>query len=87
MLGMKWNAKEDTLIFAKQEITIKKEHDITKNKSTETIFKDTAVYDHVGHISPMTVKAKTWRGKIDWDQKLAQELPEKWLEITKVQKG
>ncbi|XP_061168132.1 uncharacterized protein LOC133177057 [Saccostrea echinata] len=83
VLGMKWNVKEDTLTFAKQEIANTKKNTVTKR---EVVKQSSKIYDPLGYISPITVKAKMfiqelWKKKIDWDQKLPQELADKWIEI------
>ena len=82
VLGMKWNIESDTLAFAKQDLTLTKKY-VTKR---EILKQSSKIYDPLGIISPITVRAKMfiqdlWKRKLDWDQKLPQELAEKWFEI------
>ena len=52
----------------------------------EILSESAQIYDPLGLLTPITVKAKLllqilWRRKVDWDEPLDQEIRDKWLSI------
>ena len=84
ILGLKWNPSTDTLSY-----TPAKEYTppptITKRHVLQISSK---IYDPVGPLSPVTVKAKLliqelWQKELAWDEPLPLQLKTKWLHIAK----
>ena len=83
ILGLNWNVKDDTISFTKNEIgdtsvIITTKRDVLKQASK--------IYDPLGIISPVTVKAKMfiqglWKQGLDWDERLSPALMEQWTKI------
>ena len=82
--GLKWNPSTDTLSY-----TPAKEYTppptITKRHVLQISSK---IYDPVGLLSPVTVKAKLliqelWQKELAWDKPLPLQLKTKWLHIAK----
>lgn len=86
MLGIRWNTKHDTL-------PIKIDFDLAAKAETkrQIIAEIAAVYDPLGIITPMIVKAKIliqhiWqisnqKKNYGWDEKLPAEIVEEWSDI------
>ena len=86
LLGLCWNTLDDTLGFIPKlfpsltlsPLAIKRE-----------ILHDSAqIYDPLGLLTPITVKAKLllqalWKRKIEWDEPVDQETCDNWQHITK----
>ena len=79
-LGIRWIPKEDYFSF---KISLEN----IKAPTKRMLLSDSAkLFDPMGWISPVTVKLKmifqtTWILKIDWDQKLSNELYQSWMAI------
>ena len=83
ILGLKLNVKDDTLSFTKHEVGDTSENITTKR---DVLKQSSKIYDPLGIISPVTVKAKMfiqglWKQGLDWDEKLSPELMEQWTKI------
>ncbi|XP_077990939.1 uncharacterized protein LOC144445271 [Glandiceps talaboti] len=80
LVGMKWNTVTDELGF-------KRNGDISELFTKREIVKRVAsLYDPLGYLSPVHVKAKMliqeiWKLNIDWDEYLPQDIVTKWREI------
>ena len=84
ILGLKWNVEDDTLSFTKHEVGDTSENITTKR---DVLKQSSKIYDPLGIISPVTVKAKMfiqglWKQGLDWDEKLSPELMEQWTKIS-----
>ena len=84
LLGLRWHTLNDTLSFAPRKFqSLSSSQLITKRE----ILRDSAqIYDPLGFLTPVTVKAKMlvqtlWKLKMDWDEPLKQELADKWSTI------
>ena len=81
VLGMLWDVVSDKLSYPVREIEI---HDhVTKR---EILQQTSRIYDPLGLISPVTVRAKLllqtlWQHKFDWDTPLPGEIQEKWIRL------
>ena len=84
ILGLKWNPSTDTLSFPPaQDYT--PPPTITKRHVLQISSK---IYDPLGLLSPVTVKAKLlmqelWQNELEWDEPLPLELKTKWLNIAR----
>jgi hypothetical protein len=84
ILSLKWNPSTDTLSFPPaQDYT--PPPTITKRHVLQISSK---IYDPLGLLSPVTVKAKLlmqelWQNELEWDEPLPLELKTKWLNIAK----
>ena len=80
ILGLRWNVKTDEIAFAPREILPTKENCITKR---EILKSSSRIYDPLGLLSPVTVRAKLllqdlWQGGYEWDELLPAELQTTW---------
>lgn len=78
LLGMRWKVDNDTLSFHQPtpRVTLR----LTKR---EILSQSSKIFDPLGLLSPITVKAKIfiqslWRQNFTWDECLTQELSDKW---------
>ena len=81
ILGMKWNTETDELSYQKKDQTSSQL--VTKR---EILKISSAIYDPLGFLSPITVRAKMllqelWRRGLDWDIPLEEELSKSWMDI------
>ena len=84
VLGLRWNTLKDTISFTPRSF-----HSLTSTLlvTKREILRDSAqIYDPLGLLAPVTVKAKIlvqtlWKQKIDWDEPLDQELTSEWSTI------
>ena len=84
LLGLRWHTSNDTLSFVPRKFqSLSSSQLVTKRE----ILRDSAqIYDPLGFLTPVTVKAKMlvqtlWKLKMDWDEPLNQELADKWSAI------
>ncbi|XP_053388630.1 uncharacterized protein LOC128551741 [Mercenaria mercenaria] len=82
VLGMLWNTKSDTLTFAQRDIPVL--DSVTKR---DILKFSSRIYDPLGLLSPVTVRAKLlmqdiWKQKVDWDEPLSDEYLQKWNMLT-----
>ncbi|XP_071128314.1 uncharacterized protein [Mytilus edulis] len=82
ILGMRWDRESDDLKFQQIEF-MEKDRMITKREVLRT---SSRIFDPLGLITPITVKAKLfmqtlWKAKLDWDECLSDELRSKWQVI------
>ncbi|XP_053373003.1 uncharacterized protein LOC128546473 [Mercenaria mercenaria] len=78
ILGMRWNAETDMLMFQTTHIPIRA---ITTKR--EILRQTSRLYDPLGLLSPVTVRAKImlqhiWQEKFDWDTQLPADIQHRW---------
>jgi hypothetical protein len=83
VLGMRWNATTDELMFAGKHIPYT---DICTKR--EILQQTSRIYDPLGIIGPVTIRAKIllqeiWREKFNWDSPLPDNFQTNWAEIAK----
>lgn len=84
MLGLRWDTLKDTVSFAPRNfLSLTSTSLVTKRE----ILRDSAqIYDPLGLLAPVTVKAKIlvqtlWKQKHDWDEPLTKDLTNEWSTI------
>ncbi|XP_045448920.1 uncharacterized protein LOC123657418 [Melitaea cinxia] len=83
-LGLRWNPKYDTFSFKNIFYDINDDTHITKRQLLSHISK---VFDPVGWLAPLTIRAKllfqkTWSDDcMTWDQRLPHHLVEEWQQL------
>ena len=83
VLGLQWNTKVDTLSLTSKSSIPSITSLITKR---EVLKESSKVFDPLGLLSPVTVKAKIfmqslWQRNLDWDEPLSNEDQQQWLSI------
>jgi len=78
---MRWTPEEDTMSFMHREIPTL--HKLTKR---DILRYSSQIYDPLGLLSPVTVRAKIllqklWRDKVDWDVPLPLDVQETWQQL------
>ncbi|CAG2219250.1 unnamed protein product [Mytilus edulis] len=89
ILGMRWNVADDKLLFAEVDIDSTMV-DVTKR---EILRQSSKIFDPLGILSPVTVKAKIlmqslWKRNFGWDERLPEDVTTQWttyLQILKIQ--
>lgn len=91
LLGLRWNTMNDTLCLTSKSFpSLTSSSLVTKR---EILSESAQIYDPLGLLTPITVKAKLllqtlWRKKVDWDEPLDQEIRDQWVNIaTDIQEG
>lgn len=82
ILGLKWDPSTDTLTLTSSKDKPKQQL-VTKRSVLQVSSK---VYDPVGLLSPVTIRAKLliqelWQQQLEWDEPLSPELSSRWHEI------
>ena len=85
ILGMQWNTLTDTLSLTPRPAIPSHETLVTKR---EILRESSGIFDPLGLISPVTIKAKIfiqhlWQQRLQWDEPLQQNDQDEWLLITK----
>ncbi|XP_063435728.1 uncharacterized protein LOC134716648 [Mytilus trossulus] len=85
ILGMIWNTEKDTISFHKVNVTDIKEPNITKR---EILSQSSRIYDPMGLLSPVSVRAKIlmqdlWKDKLEWDEPLPLNVQQQWMELAR----
>ncbi|XP_006818999.1 uncharacterized protein LOC102803656, partial [Saccoglossus kowalevskii] len=84
VLGIRWKVDSDELCYPTRVNDRLYDNPVTKR----TIVQDTAsLYDPLGYLSPIHIKAKLliqllWKQKLGWDDKLSDDMTQKWEEIS-----
>lgn len=81
-LGIRWNAKNDKLLYASQNLEAQTQ--ITKRNVLSAIAK---IFDPLGLLGPVILYAKAimqkiWKLKIGWDDNIPDELYRDWISFT-----
>ena len=81
VLGLLWHTPSDTISLASQ-ITVE-QFPITKR---EILQSSSAIFDPLGFITPVTIKAKIllhqlWKLRVNWDEPLNSDLQDTWYKI------
>ena len=82
VLGLMWNTNTDELLY-NPKVSQEESKVYTKR---EVIRITSSLYDPLGALSPVHVKAKTfiqklWKLNLEWDETLTPELVEEWIQI------
>ena len=83
LLGLKWNTCTDTLSLIQRQIKHDATSPVTKRSTLQASSK---LYDPLGWLSPITVRAKLliqelWRKQVSWDEPLNDDFNSKWCQI------
>ncbi|XP_070546929.1 uncharacterized protein [Ptychodera flava] len=83
VLGMRWLTDSDQLAYAKKKDVKKSDYLATKREVTQVT---ASLFDPLGYLSPVQVKAKTfiqdiWKRNLDWDEPLETDLANRWKHI------
>ena len=83
VLGLQWDTTNDTMSLT-LKIPIPTRHTLVTKR--EVLHESSKVFDPIGILSPVTVRAKIliqklWQQDIDWDEPLNKAAEEEWLSI------
>ncbi|XP_071177482.1 uncharacterized protein [Mytilus edulis] len=83
ILGMRWNVADDKLLFAEVDIDSTMV-DVTKR---EILRQSSKIFDPLGILSPVTVKAKIlmqslWKLNFGWDERLPEDVTTQWTTLS-----
>ena len=83
ILGLTWNSTND-MLFLSLEKMIRKSEAITKLTKRSTISFTSKLFDPLGYVEPITVKAKIiiqdlWKQNLIWDEDVPSEHKDQWL--------
>ena len=83
ILGLTWNATNDMLSLSLEKM-IRKSEAITKLTKRSTISFASKLFDPLGYVEPITVKAKImildlWKQNLSWDEDVPSEHKDQWL--------
>ena len=79
VLGLNWNTNTDTLSLSKKKTLIKETNSTEKVSKRSVLSLSSRVYDPLGFVEPVTVKAKImmqelWKHNLTWDKELPDKL-------------
>ena len=82
VLGLNWNTKTDTLSLSLTNL-IKETDSIDKISKRSVLSLSSKLYDPLGFVEPVTVKAKImmqelWKYNLTWDKELPDSFKENW---------
>ncbi|XP_071132986.1 uncharacterized protein [Mytilus edulis] len=82
ILAMRWDAESDTISFAETKQS-KMDTQLTKR---ELLRQSPAIYDPLGLLGPITIRAKTliqelWKKGYAWDETLPKEIENEWTDV------
>ncbi|XP_071138753.1 uncharacterized protein [Mytilus edulis] len=85
ILGMQWNAKSDKLFYQSNMFEMDKKGKLTKRY---ILRQSSKIFDPLGLLSPVTVKAKIfmqslWKLNLEWDEILPEDIQSKWILISR----
>ena len=83
ILGLTWNSTNDMLSLSLEKM-IRKSEAITKLTKRSTISFASKLFDPLGYVEPITVKAKImiqdlWKQNLSWDEDVPSEHKDQWL--------
>ena len=83
ILGLTWNATNDMLSLSLEKM-IRKSEAVTKLTKRSTISFASKLFDTLGYVEPITVKAKImiqdlWKQNLSWDEDVPSEHKDHWL--------
>ena len=83
ILGLTWNSTNDMLSLSLEK-RIRKSEAITKLTKRSTISFASKLFDPLGYVEPITVKAKImiqdlWKQNLSWDENVPSENKDQWL--------
>ena len=83
ILGLTWNLTNDILSLSLEKM-IRKSEAITKLTKRSTISFASKLFDPLGYVEPITVKAKImiqdlWKQNLSWDEDVTSEHKDQWL--------
>ena len=83
VLGLNWNTKTDTLSLSLTKL-IKETDSIDKISKRSVLSLSSKLYDPLGFVEPVTVKAKImmqelWKYNLTWDKELPDSFKENWV--------
>ena len=83
ILGLRWNSHTDTLKFADTKLLQTEDVQITKR---EILRQSSSIYDPIGFLGPITVKAKImmqglWKKGYSWDEVLPTNVTNEWKDV------
>ncbi|XP_048587404.1 uncharacterized protein LOC125570185 [Nematostella vectensis] len=83
VLGLRWDTSTDTLTLACKELLAPDDTLVTKR---EILRESSKIYDPLGLITPISIRAKIliqdlWKLNVDWDEPLNGEIRTRWLSI------
>ena len=83
ILGLTWNATNDMLYLSLEKM-IRKSEAITKLTKRSTISFASKLFDPLGYVEPITVKAKNmiqdlWKRNLNWYEDVPSEHKDQWL--------
>ena len=86
ILGLTWNSTSDTLLLSIEKM-IRERDAITITTKRTTLSFASKLFDPLGFVEPITVKAKImiqdlWKQTLSWDESLPDEQKEQWLKWT-----
>ena len=84
LLGLRWNTLDDTLGFIPKLFPSLTSSPLATKR--EILRDSSQIYDPLGLLTPITVKAKLllqalWKRKVDWDEPVDQETRDNWQHI------
>ena len=83
LLELRWNTTTGTLSLAPKQLSPSNSTFTTKRDVLQT---SSQIYDPLGWVTPVTVRAKIllqeiWQAKLTWDEPLPKEITDSWLTI------
>ena len=83
VLGLNWNTNTDTLSLSSKKL-IKETNSTEKVSKRSVLSLSSKVYDPLGFVEPVTVKAKImmqelWKHNLTWDKELPDSFKENWI--------
>ena len=83
ILGLTWNSTNDMPSLSLEKM-IRKSEAITKLTKRSTISFESKLFDPLGYVEPITVKAKImiqdlWKQNLSWDEDVPSEHKDQWL--------